>query len=504
MKFYRGTSEIIDVVIDNKTQLKQALQGEDLIQANFILDSFFDFKIGDYVNWRNKRYTIFKQPSVKKVQSNNFQYNFDLESDQYRLLDALYLFDGQADFYLLGDVQKFANLIIVNLNRLAGDGYYQLGQFPNTDVQNLSFQNTNCFNVIQRIGKEFGVEYYFSEDGKTIHFVNKIGNDTGLSFEFKNGLRNIERQKVNEKNIVTRLYAYGGTRNITNDYGSKRLKIDPLESNTGLFGIIEGVQTFEDVYPHREGTVTSIVSDDIQKFSDSTLDFNVNEQLIDGVVAKVTFNTGHLAGHGFEIGRFTNSSKEFTIVPYEDGNGLVLPNGDLRPQVGDTYVLHDIEMPQIYIDNAEAELRRRAQEYLDENSLPNVIYSIVPDYPYLRRNLIQLNVGDVITINDDDFELTYQTRIISLTQSLANPYLYSIKVGDKSTVGYITRVLSNQLELQNTIAIDRFDETVRYNHIRRNLRNIDELRDTIFDPDGYFDTDKIKPLSIETHMLPIQ
>ena len=52
MKIYRSTSEIIDVVIDNKTQLKNALQGEDLIQANFVLDFFFDFKIGDYVNWR--------------------------------------------------------------------------------------------------------------------------------------------------------------------------------------------------------------------------------------------------------------------------------------------------------------------------------------------------------------------------------------------------------------------------------------------------------------------
>ena len=76
-------------------------------------------------------------------------------------------------------------------------------------------------------------------------------------------------------------------------------------------------------------------------------------------------------------------------------------------------------------------------------------------------------------------------------------------MGDKSTVGYITRVLSNQLELQNSIAIERFDRSVQYNHVRRNLRNIEELKDVIFDPDGYFDTDKIKPLSIETGMLSI-
>ena len=503
MKIYRGTSEIIDVVIDNKTQLKNSLQGDDLIQANFVLDSFFDFKIGDYINWRTKRYTIFKQPSVKKDQSNKFQYNFDLESDQYRLLDALYMLDGQADFYLLGDIEKFANLIVVNLNRLAGDGYYQLGGFPISDVKNLSFQNTNCLNVLQRISKEFSVEYSFSNDGKTINIVNKIGNDTGLSFEFKNGLRNIERQKVNEKNIVTKLYAFGGERNIDNDYGSKRLKIDALTKNDNLFGIIEGVVTFDDVYPHREGTVSEIVNDNVLKFTDSSLDFDVNDQLIKGVIAKVNFNTGYLAGYEFEITNYSHSLKRFTLIYYEDSNGLVLPNETLKIQVGDKYVIHEIKMPQIYISNAEVELRLKAQDYLDENSLPNVVYNIVPDYPYLRKNLIQLNVGDVITVKDDDFGVTYQTRIISLTQSLANPYLYSIKVGDKSTVGYITRVLSNQLELQNTIAINRFDDTIRYNHIRRNLRNIEELKDAIFDPDGYFDVEKIKPLSIETGMLSV-
>ncbi|AOR28714.1 hypothetical protein FORMB_16750 [Formosa sp. Hel1_33_131] len=506
MKVYRGTSEIIDVVIDNKTQLKQTLQGEDFIQCNFTMDIFFNFKIGDYVNWRNKRYTIFKQPSEKKVQSNQFQYSIDFESDQYRLINSMYLLDGQGEFYLVGDLQKFTNLIIVNLNRLAGDGYYQLATMPSTDAKNLNFTNNNCLNVLQNISKEFNKEFYFSDDGKTIHFADKIGSDLGLSFEFKNGLRNIERQKLTDQNLVTRLYAFGGTRNVTNEYGSKRLKLPNsdgyIEQNTSLFGMIEGVVNFEDVYPHREGTVTAL-GDDIFKFNDNTIDFDVNNQLIDGVTAKLTFNTGLLAGYEFEITQFTNSSKEFVIIQYEDTNGLVLPNDDLKPQVDDKYVLHDIEMPQSYIDNAEQELLTKANEYLSENSLPNVIYNIVPDYPFLRKNLIQLNIGDIIEVSDADFGVSFETRVISFTQSIANPYLYSMKVGDKVSVGYITRVLSNQLELQNSIAIERFDRTVQYNQIRRNLRNIDELRDSLFDPDGYFDTDNIRPLSIETSMLTV-
>ena len=129
------------------------------------------------------------------------------------------------------------------------------------------------------------------------------------------------------------------------------------------------MQTFDDVYPHREGVVTSIVDNDIQKFSDSTLDFDVNEQLIDGVVAKITFNTGYLAGYEFEITSYSRSSKQFTLISYEDSNGLILPNDNLKIQTGDKYVIHDIEMPQSYISNAETELRQKAQDYLNENSL---------------------------------------------------------------------------------------------------------------------------------------
>ncbi|WP_185956462.1 phage tail spike protein [Changchengzhania lutea] len=178
--------------------------------------------------------------------------------------------------------------------------------------------------------------------------------------------------------------------------------------------------------------------------------------------------------------------KQFEIISYEDENGLVLPNATLKPEIGDKYVLHDIIMPQIYIDNTEAELLVKATEYINLNSKPNVIYSILPHHPYLRENLIQLNVGDLVTVKDDDFEIEYQTRILNITQSLSNPYIYSIKVGDKLTVNYITKVLGGLGELDDNITVERYDRTVHYNRIRRNLRNIDELRDSVFDPDGYF------------------
>ena len=121
------------------------------------------------MNWRGKKYTILKQPSIKKVKTNEFQYNIDFESDQYGLQNAMYLFDGQSEFYLVGDFLKFANLVIVNMNRIIGDSYYQLGQVPSTDVKNLNFNNFNCLYVVQFLCKEFEKEFYFSDDRRTLH-----------------------------------------------------------------------------------------------------------------------------------------------------------------------------------------------------------------------------------------------------------------------------------------------------------------------------------------------
>jgi len=502
MIIYRGNSEFIDIEVDNGTYLQQELMAEDTIKSTFTLEFYYKFQIGDYINWKGKKYTIYDEPSVDKSQTNQIQYDITFKSEQYRFINALYLLDENVEFNLRGDLQTFASLLINNLNRLAGSEFYQIGTLPDTETLDLTFSNSNCLLALQTMVNEFNVEFEISSDGATIDFVDKVGVDTELTFQFKQGLRNIKRQRFADRDLVTRLYAYGGEKNITNAYGSKKLRISPLENNTNLFGVIEGVVNFDEVYPKRLGTVTALGGDEFT-FIDSAMDFNINDQLLPGVTAKVTFNSGQLAGYEFEIAGYNDSTKQYVIIQYDDGNGGLFPNATQQIQVGDEYVVHDIEMPQSYIDDAESELTQKANEYLENNSSPNAIYSIVPHYPYLREQLIQLNVGDLVTITDDDFGLTFQTRILKLTQSLANPYQYSITVGDKVVVSYITRVLSNQKQLNNNFIIERRDRTLQYNQIRRNLKDIDELRESIFDPDGYFEADKIKPLSIETTMLSV-
>ena len=61
-----------------------------------------------------------------------------------------------------------------------------------------------------------------------INATDTAGASTGLTFEYKAGLKEIQRITATEKSLVTRLYAYGSKRNIDGSYrsGEPRLIFD--------------------------------------------------------------------------------------------------------------------------------------------------------------------------------------------------------------------------------------------------------------------------------------
>ncbi|WPC12739.1 hypothetical protein LEQ03_13550 [Riemerella anatipestifer] len=142
------------------------------------------------------------------------------------------------------------------------------------------------------------------------------------------------------------------------------------------------------------GTVTQVYADNPLKFSDSTLDFDLNEYneygntiLQKGISAKVIFQTGDLAGYTLEVKEsgFDSVTKTFTLLKNQDEKSFDIPSDTFRPQVGDKYIIIDIAMPKSYVDNAEQELQAAAQDYLDKNSKQRFIYAVEPDPIYLKK-----------------------------------------------------------------------------------------------------------------------
>lgn len=218
-----------------------------------------------------------------------------------------------------------------------------------------------------------------------------------------------------------------------------------VEDNVALYGVIESTEYFDDIFPRRTGTVTSINVSDFYKFFDTSMDFDVNNQLLPGISAKITFNTGQLAGYTFNIGNYNNATKEFTILKNKDEKILDVPSADLKPAIGDTYVLTDILMPKTYIDAAEVELKNAAIALLDQISEPQVKYTMIFDPAFLKNLTRQLNIGDLVWISDDELELLKKIRIISTTRNIVNEYQYQAELSDIVTLGTISLIVNAQL-----------------------------------------------------------
>src|SRR5690606_16530741 len=134
------------------------------------------------------------------------------------------------------------------------------------------------------------------------------------------GLYQLKRETVKGDDIITRLWAFGASKNLPSDYRnySPRLRLaDPgyIEAADAVaaFGVIEGVRVFDDIYPKRTGVVTSVVG--VNSFVDSTMDFDLFDgvggettYLTQGNSAKIHFNTGNLAGYEFEVQKYDHST----------------------------------------------------------------------------------------------------------------------------------------------------------------------------------------------------
>lgn len=452
IEIYRGSAEYFTTIKpdDASVQAKRVM-GENELRLVFRSDNYIDFRLNDYCTVYLEKYKVNALPTVKKVSRYLFEYNLTMQSEGFDLTKAQYLLFNQADFSLMGNADKFVDLVVSNANRISSG--WTKGQVIPTEYKNISFKGENCYNALARLATEFSTE--FAIEGKVIHLTQRW-YDTGYTLRhgrFK-GLYDITRLNVDNSSIITRLYALGSEKNLPPNYRGyantpNRLKMpqingipidfgDYIELNVGTYGVIEGSMIFEDIYPHRTGKVTSVVSGDPFRFRDTTIDFDINAQLLPGVAAKVTFNTGQLAGYTFDIESYNATTKEIKFLKNKDEKVIDIPTTTLKPAIGNLYVLTDIIMPSLYIEAAEKALKNKALEVLAISREPQVQYQLTPDPVYLEAKQQSLNIGDLIWIVDAELDISRQIRITSTLRGILNEYQYTVELSDVLTKGPIT------------------------------------------------------------------
>lgn len=535
-----GRGRVVEVA---SGQQKKKLLGENIVELSVRSAYPLTFYVGDKVTVFGEDYFLNLLPEAKKT-GKSYEYNLTFESVQYDLAKVVFLDeDGSGlststNFTLRANIEEIGAIIINNLNRVYGAGKWIIAKTPEqtTDVRDFSYAEDNCLSVLQKACEEYGTEFKIetkTSGGSTVYELSicKVGSVIPYTFQYghNRGLYSVKRKTIDSANIVTRLYAFGGTQNIPSDYRnySSRLRFSDdgyVEDDEAIkaFGLIEGAKLFDEIYPKYAGTVTAIGSDPLV-FTDTALNFDLNEKdtegntkyLIDGVSAKITFNSGSLAGYSFEIKEYNHSTKTFTIIKYEDERGFVFPSVDnttFRIAVGDKYILSDIKPPQSYIDAAEEELRTAALEYLSENKAPRVQYSVEIAEEYLKKIAASsgtvniFDVGDYLGLIDTEIGVDRtgeaSIRLTQFSRSLTSKtaYNYTLELSDTVEVSIIERILSEQKELETVVSINQLTDVSR---LRRSWRTTQELLNMVFDTDGYFDTGNIRPLSIETSMLAV-
>lgn len=500
LEIKRALTVVASVEIDQKTIFVKKLMGEHKIKSEFYVQAPLGLQLGDYIEHNSQRYSINRLPEIEKVNNITYKYSVEFEGEEYTLYNKLFMWQGDADFSYPGAPSVFISLIVGQINTI--DSGWSVGAVDSSEEKTLTFNNVKCRAALTQIAGAFGMEYDIS--GKSISLKKAIGTTTPNRFEYGRGkgLYKLTRLQISDQNIVTRIYGFGGTKNLPVNYGTKKLTFgsNPLSKNTDLYGVIEGIYNNEEIYPHRTGTVGSasitfaapdadppILKDEFY-VQDLSIDFDLNANLIEGKVAKIVFKSGDLSGYEFEIYKFDNENKRIYFNPFIEDNGYVLPNTGNTPKSGDQYTLIDIEMPQAYIDAAELELKNKTQEYLDQNCIPQVTYALDIDRRYVKSNSIALKVGDKVTVFDAALGIDSFIRVSDIQYPLVDPN--SIRATISDSVLYTTQEKVIQKTVKNAETITQARKE-GYELARQNTAAFKVFKDYLLDPDGEFDQELI-------------
>jgi len=436
---YRTGTEVARVSIDEQTVLTKKLMNEDKISSEFYSENVIPIEIGDYIEYNSKKYYLNSLPNIEKLNNKSFKYTVFFQSDLYSLYNKLFIsIDGLNDFVLIDNAENVLNQIVSNMNEISSG--WSVGAVDETSEKSISFVNENLRTALTKISLEFGME--FEVVNKVINFKKAIGNVTNFTFEYgqNNGLYSIERRGVDNTSVITKAYGYGAAKNLPYTYRdrAKRLVFEErfLTQNEDVYGVREGHYTNEDIYPHRTGTLTDVnmefnvdgYDSNLSFVEDTSIDFNLNDYLLEGTIAKIVFKSGDLSGSQFDIWKYEDSKIYFNAIGEADGYSA--PNEDAKAKIGDTYTLIDIDMPPSYVIAAELELKNATQVFLDENSTPKSLYLVKIDPKYSKANSILLDAGDLVKIIDTQMGINRAIRISQVSFPIVNPYKISATIAD--------------------------------------------------------------------------
>lgn len=510
MKIKRGNTVLCDAYLKNNSFTVDEIMGEQTLTLNFLSRDVIDFEVGDYVECEGERYKIrYKEKVTKREKSLGWEYNIPFYSSKYDLEDVVFFLNGKPEYKknfdsYTGTARQILELIVKNMNR--EDSGWKVGSCIESRPITISFKDKSVGNVLDDTVKQIDTEYWISQ--KTVSIGKRKYDSNGLVLGQGEGLgfTELEVSSVDEERPTTVIYPYGSDKNLGPDYGADYLMLPgglkEMSKNTDKYGRLgqKKIQ-FDHIFPKGEFLVTTKIDD--LTLQASGIDFNLTDCLLDEVEVIVTFQDGGLAGYNLAIveGSWDIDLKQFKLKVNEQENALKVP-GDINFAVGDKFILTGIKMPQVYIDNASNQLAEEAQAWLDEHCEKRIQLRGKCDEVLFRQMNLFIACGQMVGVYSDQLKIDREIRVTKVKRYIENDnkpaYRYELTLSDFLQGNGFKDLVDD---------VDKFPDEIEdkvkpvREWTKRSWCDVMETLGMMFDPEGDYFTELIKPLAVHTAQL---
>lgn len=423
---FRNSVKLHDVNFGASTSIVREVMKVDELNLSFRSKDYLSIEKGDYTIVDGEAFIFTTLPSVKKSNSGEFEYTATLKAESCVLELFLFMFldqtgggvtvCSQSEFDIVANVEEIVSLVCRNLNRNVTEQYDYLidSSVDRQRTYDFAFSNATCLSALESICEQTETEWKI--EGRTIRIAKRIERKTDITLSYPDNLLSpLDVREATNEDTCTRMFVFGGERNLPKNYNdgkSTRLlmrgKTEYLQRG-GSF-IRERVKIYDEIFPRRNSHITNVTKANGFYFvSDNSIDFNINDHLMEGVSAKIEFKSGLCTGQEFEIASYNHSTRTIEIKQKTEGTEII-PSDASYPRSGDEYVLLDITMPQSYVTNAEEELYKKAlsdfESFTEEIETSTEVSAIWTD-----KNGVRIEPYDLVRLYDRQIGIDESIRV---------------------------------------------------------------------------------------------
>lgn len=461
---------------------------------------------GSYIEYNGEKYRLIEPYDPSFKDESTFQYTPKFY-DKIALWSKKPLFlvtdtGEETDWSMTAYPGQFMEAVVRALSKYTGETFtYSVdASIAQSTMEYISFQNKNIFDGLTEIANKWDVEWWV--EGNIIHLSKcQYGEPITLEVGKNVGIPTVTN---NKDGYFTRFYAFGSTKNITQEYDdggftnglvNKRLTLNPSLYPGGYMDIRPDLHPeevfvktliFDNIFPSSKLVISGVraelkdyIDSDGNKiqvgesegkplykqyaiwyfkidgfnFNNSTYDKDDNPEgmLLSGLDLSVIFESGQLDGRDFKL-TYHEKTQEYEINFVEESGSIIVPGTvSLIPADGDNIVLYNIRMPEEYVSSSQEELAEALLSEMERYKRNMNSYSF-PSYPvsFYEENL-DMKVGQSVSFIYGGNNLS--TRVLKVEKQLDYPIEQTITIGEEKIKGNTQEIKEEVIDANQNIDV---------------------------------------------------